>query len=171
MHSSSWISKFRHPQVAGLLAFAICAALLGTAFYMEYVWYLEPCPLCMAQRIAFAGFGLVGLIAALTPPTPTRVRVLTTLALLFSLFGLYLAARQLWLQSLPPDQVPDCAPGIYYMMESFPLFEVIGTMLTGSGDCAEVQWRWLGLSIPGWTAVAFGIMSIKAALIPWFVRY
>ena len=171
MNSSSWVSRIRHPQILGLLAFTICGALLGTAFYMEYMWYLEPCPLCMAQRLAFAGFGLVGLIAALTPPTAGRVRALSITGLAFSLLGLYLAARQLWLQSLPPDQVPDCAPGIYYMMQSFPLLEVISTMLTGSGDCAEVQWRWLGLSIPGWTAVAFASMSLKAAIMPWFVRY
>ena len=66
----------RHPRTLGLIAFAVCTGLLGTAFYMEYVWYLEPCPLCMAQRVAFALFGLIGLIAALTPPTAARVRAL-----------------------------------------------------------------------------------------------
>ena len=64
----------RHPRTLGLIAFVVCAALLGTAFYMEYVWFLEPCPLCMAQRVAFALFGLIGLVAALTPPTAARVR-------------------------------------------------------------------------------------------------
>lgn len=171
MISSSSKSKFRHPRVLGLLAFAVCAALLASAFYMEYVLYLEPCPLCMAQRIAFALVGMVGLAAALTPPTPSRVRLLAGAAALAALFGLYLAGRQLWLQSLPPELVPDCAPGIYYMMQSFPLLEVISTMLSGSGDCAEVQWRWLGLSIPGWTAVAFASIALIAASIPWFVRY
>lgn len=171
MVSFSPISAFRHPRVIGLMAFVVCAALLGAAFYMEYVMFLEPCPLCMAQRITFALFGLTGLAAALIRPTPGRVRALSVFAVVFAGFGLYLAARQLWLQSLPPDQIPDCAPGIYFMLDQFPLFEVIGTMLTGSGDCAEVQWRWLGLSIPGWTAVAFASMTIKAALMPWFVRY
>lgn len=171
MISSSPNSKFRHPQLLGLLAFVVCAGLLGTAFYMEYVLYLEPCPLCMAQRVAFALVGLIGLAAALTPPSPGRVRALAGLAVVAALFGLYLAGRQLWLQSLPPEQVPDCAPGIYFMLESFPLFDVIATMLTGSGDCAEVQWTWLGLSIPGWTAVAFGVIALLAASIPWFVRY
>ena len=161
----------RHPRTLGLIAFAVCTGLLGTAFYMEYVWYLEPCPLCMAQRVAFALFGLIGLIAALTPPTAARVRAFAIAGTLAAGFGLYLAGRQLWLQSLPPDQVPDCAPGIYYMIDTFPFAEVVQTMLMGSGDCAEVQWRWLGLSIPGWTAVAFGIMTLLAASTPFWVRY
>ena len=79
----------RHPRTLGLIAFAVCTGLLGTAFYMEYVWYLEPCPLCMAQRVAFALFGLIGLIAALTPPTAARVRGFAIAGTLAAGFGLY----------------------------------------------------------------------------------
>lgn len=167
----SLIHSIRHPRVLGALAAGICISLLCTAFYMEYVLYLEPCPLCMAQRIAFAGFALVGLVMALTPANPARVRGFAITGAFFALAGLALATRQLWLQSLPADQVPDCAPGLYYMMAQFPFIEVLSAMLTGTGDCAEVQWRFLGLSIPGWTAVVFSVMAIKGALLPWYARY
>lgn len=164
-----WFS-IQQPRVLGAVAFFVCAALLAIAFYMEYVLFLEPCPLCMAQRIAFAGFGLTGLAMALVPATATRTKVFASFGVLFSLGGLALAARQLWLQSLPADQIPDCAPGLYYMIESLPFTQVLQSMLLGTGDCASVQWQFLGLSIPGWTAVAFSVMAIKAAALPWFAR-
>ena len=167
----SLFHSIRHPRILGALAALVCISLLATAFYMEYVLYLEPCPLCMAQRIAFAGFGLVGLIMALTPATPNRTRAFAAAGAVFALAGLALAIRQLWLQSLPPDQIPDCAPGLYYMMQQFPLLDVLSAMLMGTGDCADVQWTFLGLSIPGWTTLVFASMAIKGALLPWYARY
>lgn len=165
-----WLT-LRRPRVLGATAFIVCAALLAIAFYMEYVLFLEPCPLCMAQRIMFAAFGFTGLVLALVPPTPRRLKVFASFGVVFSVGGLALAVRQLWLQSLPADQIPDCAPGLYYMIESFPFTEVLQAMLLGTGDCASVQWQFLGLSIPGWTAIAFGAMAIKAAALPWFARH
>lgn len=171
MVKSGWFLRFRHPQVLGGTAFIVCSSLLAVAFYMEYVLFLEPCPLCMAQRIAFALFGLTGLVMAFNRPSQAKLKLFAALGVIFAGAGLALAARQLWLQGLPEDQVPDCAPGIYYMIESFPILEVLRTMLLGSGDCAEVKWQFLGLSIPGWTAVAFSAMTLKALALPWFARF
>ncbi len=138
------------------LGFLACAALLGFGYYLQYVQGLEPCPLCMFQRVAFMGLALVFLLAAMHHPAGTWGRRSYGILLgLVAAAGGALAGRQLWLQSLPPDQVPACGPDLDYMLEAFPLMETILTVLQGSGECAEVSWTFLGLSIPGWTLLAF----------------
>jgi len=137
------------------VVFLVCAGLLGVAFYMEHVMGLEPCPLCWLQRFGFMGAGLVSLLAFLHGPTGWGVRVYGFLLALTAGTGLGIAGRQLWLQSLPADQVPACGPSVDYMLEVLPWMEVLTTALRGTGDCAAVVWRFLGLSIPGWTAVFF----------------
>ena len=116
---------------------------------------LEPCPLCWLQRFGFMGAGLVSLLAFLHGPRGFGNRVYGLLLIVAAGAGLAVAGRQLWLQSLPADQVPACGPSVDYMLEVLPWFEVLQTALKGTGDCAEVVWRFLGLSIPGWTAVFF----------------
>ena len=135
--------------------FLVCAALLAVAFYMEHVMGLEPCPLCWLQRFAFMGAGLIGLVAWLHGPGRIATRVYGLLLALASGAGLGMAGRQLWLQSLPADQVPACGPSVDYMLEVLPLTEVLATAIRGTGDCAAVVWRFLGLSIPGWSALFF----------------
>lgn len=143
-----------------LLVFVVCAGLLATAFYMEHVEGLEPCPLCWLQRFAFMAVAAVSLIAALHNPANIGSRLYGFLLAAFSGVGLGLAGRQLWLQGLPADQVPACGPSVDYMLEVLPWMEVLGTALRGTGDCAEVVWRFLGLSIPGWTAVFFSMLVV-----------
>ena len=136
-------------------AFAIIAGLMAFAFYLQYVEGLEPCPLCMAQRVAFMALGLVFLAAFIHGPKGGGRKVYALFGSLMGLAGLALASRQLWLQSLPADEVPVCGPSLEYMLEAFPMSEALTMLLKGTGECAEVQWVFLGLSIPGWTAVAF----------------
>lgn len=138
-----------------LLALLACLALLGGALYMQYGLGLEPCPMCVMQRIVLMAIALVCLITVLHGPESKGYRNYGIATLLFSGFGVALATRQLWLQSLPADQVPECMPSVDYMMEVLPFMEVLSYMLKGTGDCAEVVWQFLGLSIPGWTLVAF----------------
>ncbi|WP_166269599.1 disulfide bond formation protein B [Marinobacter caseinilyticus] len=145
--------------------FLLCAALLAVAFYMEYVMGLEPCPLCWLQRYAFMAIGLVSLVAALHNPTGIGGRVYGGVLALCSLAGLGLAGRQLWLQSLPEDQVPACGPSVEYLLEVFPLLEVLKTAVRGTGDCAEVLWRFMGLSIAGWTAVFFTLVIVVGVML------
>ncbi|WP_100639345.1 disulfide bond formation protein B [Marinobacter salexigens] len=142
------------------LVFVVCAGLLGVAFYMEYVMGLEPCPLCWLQRFGFMGVGLVSLLAALHGPRELGARVYGLLLAITAGAGLGVAGRQLWLQSLPADQAPACGPSVDYMLEVLPLGEVLMTALKGTGDCAAVVWRFLGLSIPGWSAVFFVLLVI-----------
>ncbi|MBB3061663.1 disulfide bond formation protein B [Microbulbifer rhizosphaerae] len=147
--------KLPNPRTTFLLAFLAVVFLLGAAFYLEYIRGLEPCPLCITQRVMLLGAGLVSLAAFLHNPATIGRRIYGLLVSLWALGGLYFSGRQLWLQSLPEDQVPACGPGISYMLESFPVSDVLKTLLTGDGNCAEVQWTLLGISIPGWAALGF----------------
>lgn len=147
-------------RIIWLATFLICAFLMGVALYFEHVMGLEPCPLCMAQRVAVVFLGLFALLATLHNPQRTGTLVYAGLMFLSGLGGALLASRQLWLQSLPEELVPACGPGMYYMLEVFPWSEILTSMLMGTGDCAVVQWRdpVLGLSIPGWTMIWFLFM-------------
>ncbi|WP_440995998.1 disulfide bond formation protein B [Arhodomonas sp. SL1] len=152
-----------------LLGFALCAALLGAAAYLEHIQGMEPCPLCILQRVAFAGLGVVLLIAGLHAPRSAAARVYAVLAVAVSAIGVGLSWRHLWLQSLPPDQVPACGPGLGYMMDTLPLMDVLGRVLSGSGECAEVD-RVLGVSIPAWTLLAFVVAAVAAVAVNWPAR-
>jgi disulfide bond formation protein DsbB len=132
-----------------------CSILIAIALYMEHSMGLEPCPLCMTQRIAIIAVGTVALIAFLHHPLGMMRRVYSGLGAILAILGGAISSRQLWLQSLPEDQVPSCGPSLDYMLDTFPLSETISVMLQGDGNCAEVVWTFLGLSIPGWTLIAF----------------
>jgi len=151
---------FTAPHYLNLAGVTLCTLLLITAYYFQYILDMEPCPLCMTQRVAFYACGLVFLAAAIHRPQQLGQRFYAGLTLVFSLFGGAIASRQLWLQNLPEDQVPACGPSLGYMLEVLPWADIISVMLRGSGDCAEVQWVFLGLSIPGWSLVAFTALAL-----------
>jgi disulfide bond formation protein DsbB len=132
-----------------------CALLIAIALYMQYQLGLEPCPLCMTQRVAIIAVGLVAGVAFLHNPAGTMRRVYAATGAILALLGGAVSSRQLWLQSLPEDQVPACGPSLEYMLETFPLADTLRVMLQGDGNCAEVVWTFMGLSIPAWTLVAF----------------
>jgi len=140
----------------------MCGGLLAVAWYMELVMGLEPCPLCVLQRWAMMATGAVALLFAVVNPRGWGVRAGGAGMAVFSLTGLALAWRQVWLQSLPVDEVPPCGPGFDYLRDTFPLMEVLQMAVVGSGDCAEVDWQFLGLSIAGWTWIFFAVMAIAA---------
>ena len=138
----------------GIICFA-CLALLLTALYMEHSMGLEPCPLCILQRILVIAVGLGSLIAFLIKPGVIGIRLSSGLCLILSGLGAGLGIRHLWLQSLPEDQAPACGPGLEYLMDVLPLFDVLKLILEGDGSCAEVVWSLFGISIPGWTLIGF----------------
>lgn len=138
-----------------------CIFLMAVALYMEHVMNLMPCPLCIFQRVAVIVAGLFALAAAVHNPARAGVQVYGGLIVLSSLAGAGLAIRQLYLQSLPEDQVPACGPGLDYLMDVFPMTEVIQMVLAGDGSCAEVMWTLFGISIPGWTLIGFiGLIAV-----------
>jgi len=136
-------------------AFVACLVLMGAALTMQYVLNLEPCPLCIIQRVLVIALALVALAAALQNPSTTGRRAYGVLVLVLGVLGVIVAGRHVWLQNLPADQVPECGPGLEYLLDAFPLMEALDIVFRGSGECADVQWVFLGLSIPGWTLVVF----------------
>ena len=140
--------------------FIICSSLLGFGLYLEHVVGLEPCPLCVFQRVAFIVIALLALIAAIHNPQKLFERIYTGLMLIASLCGAGIAGRQIWLQHLPEDKVPECGPGLEYMLDAFPFTDALRMILSGSGECAEVQWTFLSFSIAEWSIVCFTCLTI-----------
>jgi disulfide bond formation protein DsbB len=130
-----------------------CLLLMLVALFLQEVDELHPCPLCISQRIAVIGVGLFALLACLHHPGQWGLRVYTGLQLLVALIGAGIAARHLWIQSLPADQVPSCGPGLQYIFENFPFMRALELLLAGDGSCAEVQ-LFLFLPIPAWVLLA-----------------
>lgn len=155
------------PRLCFVLGFFACIMLLLVGAYFQFVDGLEPCPLCISQRIAILATGLVFLLAALHNPGQTGLRIYAVLGVCTALAGAAISTRHLWLQSLPPEEVPECGPSLEYIYENFPLSETIRLMLNGTGDCAEVLWTFLGLSIPAWTLVAFLTLAAFSLLQFW----
>lgn len=135
--------------------FAVCVALMAAALWLQHVEGLEPCPLCVLQRGAVIVLGVLMLAGAIHDPGTTGRRVYGVMITVAAAAGAAVAGRHVWLQSLPPDRAPECGPGLEYMLGAFPLTDVIAMVLRGSGECAEVQWTFLSLSIPEWTLLAF----------------
>jgi len=136
---------------AGLLA---CLALLGYAWYAQVRLGLEPCPLCIFQRVGIAACGVLFLLAALQNPGKIGARAYGALLLLAGGVCAAVAARHVWIQHQPEGSVQACGASLNYMLEVFPLTDVIRKVLTGSGECAHVSWTFLGLSMPGWVLIA-----------------
>jgi len=148
--------SFRAQYFAG---FAVCAAFLAYAYYVQFQLGIEPCPLCIFQRFAFIAMSLFFLIGAISDPRERGRRVFALLVLLSACAGIAIAARHIWVQHLPPDPMAGCAPGWNYMVANFPIADAIKKAFTGSADCAEVNWTFLGLSMPYWTLVAFVLVG------------
>ena len=155
-----WIMPQR--RAAYLLGFLVCAGLMAWALWLQYGEGLEPCPLCMFQRYALGAVGVLFLIAFLRNPGRRGAAACALLTLLLAGAGAGFAARQIWLQALPKDQVPACGMGLNYMLDTLPFADVIVKVLTGSGECAEKGWELLGLSIAGWTFVFFVTLIVAA---------
>lgn len=150
------------PRLLFLLGFLACCGLLGYALYADHVLGLEPCPLCIFQRVAFILMGAVFLTAAMHGPRGWGRGVYAVFAALLGLTGAGIAVRHVYLQSLPADLVPECGPGLAYMLEAFPVGRMLDMVFRGSGECAEVDWTFLGLSMPTWTLVWFVGLTLLA---------
>ena len=141
----------------------ITLAVLILSFYFEYVRGLNPCPLCWMQRSCVVLL-LVLVCANFYLHRSAAARSVLLGQMLVASAGIFLAARQLWLQSLPTEQIPVCLPGIGAMIHYLPWSDVAHALLLGGGDCAEVSWTWLGLSMPGWTMLYFLGMLLASLL-------
>lgn len=149
-------------RLMNFLGFAACAGLMAYALFAQVVLELPPCPLCIFQRVAVVALGLIFLVAALHNPGRVGSIVYAVLLLIAAAAAAGVAWRHIWLQGLPADQVPACGPGLDFMLDQFPVWEVLTTVLTGSGKCAEISWSFLGLSMPAWVLVSVSVLGIFA---------
>ncbi len=156
-------------RIAYLLGFLVCIALLGYALYAEQQLGVTPCNLCILQRLAFIWMAFWFLVGGLHAPRGGGRWVYAILVLVGAGFGVAMAIRQLWLQSLPLDQVPACGAGFNLLLEqlkvqAIPFSRFVTVMLRGDGDCARVSWRFLGLTMAGWTLIWYVVLGIWALL-------
>jgi protein dithiol:quinone oxidoreductase len=143
------------------LAITALAAMIFARVYLEEILGLPPCPLCMSQRVFVTLWGGIALLAALHNPASWGRRVYASLCALGALAGAGVAIRHVWIQHLPPDQVPACGPSLEYMLETLPFRETLSLVLMGDGNCADIQWTFLGLSIPEQTLIlAAGVLLV-----------
>ena len=147
---------------AGLL---ICALLFSFALYLQYYEYQNPCPLCILQRVAYIAMMVIFLVGAIHGPRHTWATVYSTLLVVIAAIGASIATRHVWLQHLPKDRVPECGPGLEYMLNKFPLTQALEKIFRGSGECAEVGWTFLTLSIPEWSLLWFVLLGVLAVYI------
>jgi len=143
-----------------VLGLVMCCFMMAVALYLQYGIGLEPCPLCIFQRVAVISAGVVFLIGAIHNPKRWGGMVYALLSLVAVLGGIAVAGRHVWLQTLPPDSVPSCGPGLDYMMDMLPLWDVMARVLHGSGECAVVKGVFWGVTLPQWTLLGFVVMGI-----------
>ena len=158
---------FRAWMAAGFLA---CVGGMAFALYLEHFRHFEPCPMCIFQRVAMIAAGVAFLAGALHGPRGRGRWAYAGLAALGAGAGAGIAGRHVWLQGLPPDQVPACGPTLDYLMDMLPLTEVVTLILRGDGNCAKIDAAWLGISLPGWTLIAFIGIALLALAAPVLAR-
>ncbi|WP_227428954.1 disulfide bond formation protein B [Psychrobacter sp. I-STPA6b] len=155
----------------GLNALLVLFTMIGMGFALLFLQKhlgLAPCPLCIFQRIGLMVMGIFALIAAIFAPKKRGIRLFLWLgSILGILWSLGVAARHVWLQHLPPDQVPSCGPGLDYWLDALPMQQVVQQVLSGSGECAAISWRFLGLSIPEQSLIFFSFLLLINLLIAW----
>ena len=154
--------QFSYRVVSAIL---LLGSIIGIAFalYLEHVKGLNPCPLCIFQRVGLISMGIVAFIALIHNPAKAAIRRLYAfVASLGLLWSAGVAARHVWLQNLPPEKVPSCGPGLDYLIEALPMKTVFQQVLSGSGECAEIDWTFLGFSLPVWSLVFFSVLLVIA---------
>ncbi|MET1255856.1 disulfide bond formation protein B [Aliikangiella maris] len=140
----------------------VCYQLLVTAYYFQFVENMEPCPLCIFQRIGVLAVGIWFLVRGIhNPRLGSRwIIVYSVLGLISAILGGAVSARHVYLQNLPESEVPACGPALDYLMEVLPVNEVISTVLAGDGECAKVSWSFLGISMPAWVLIFFVFVAV-----------
>jgi len=152
-----------------LALFLVCVGMMAFALYAQHYLLLTPCPLCVFQRMAVITLSIIFLIAVLHNPAGWGRRVYAGLLLAAAGAGVGVAGRHVWLQNLPPDQVPACGAGYDYIMDTLPIGEALNTLpigealnviFTGSGECADIKWQFLGLSMPAWVLLSLAVIGV-----------
>ncbi|MCG3808697.1 disulfide bond formation protein B [Psychrobacter sp. Ps4] len=160
------LTTYRNLQI-----FLVIIAVIGMSFalfFLQRYMGFSPCPLCIFQRIGLIIMGSFALIAALFNPKSKAVRLVLWLGSLAGIgWATTVAGRHVWLQHLPADQVPSCGPGLDYWLDTLPILQVFKEVFAGSGECASVEWTFMGLSIPEQSLILFSLLLVVHVLILW----
>lgn len=164
IHSGTTGISRRQLNAVGALA---CAGMMGFALFAQHGLGLEPCPLCILQRVGAISLGIVFLLAAIHNAGHIGARIWGVLLLLVAGTAGSVSARHVWLQSLPADQVPACGPGMDYLLDVFGLAGGLAMVFKGSGECAEISWSLFGLSMPAWVLICFATLGVAGLVFNW----
>ena len=160
MNPNPFAWPFRAQFLVGALA---CAALLAYAIFEQFQMGIEPCPKCIFQRVAFIAMGIVFLAGAAHGPGATGRRIYAVLVAFAAVVGAIIAVRHLYVQLSPHDPLMEgCGPGLNYLIDSFGFTGGIRKAFTASGDCGEINWTFLGITMPGWTLICFVLIGAGA---------
>jgi len=158
---------FMHRRRVNLAGFLACAALMGYAYFAQFHSHLEPCPLCIFQRIGVIAVGLLFLAAALQHPKGWGAKFYGVAILAAAAMGGAVSVRHIYIQHLPPELAPPCGPGLGYLFANLPFNQFLVKAFTGSADCSIVTWTFLGLSMPEWVLIWFIVLGIGGLVNNW----
>ncbi|HZV97715.1 MAG TPA: disulfide bond formation protein B [Methylophilaceae bacterium] len=148
-----------------LLGFIASFGLVALALYLQQRYTLEPCPLCIFQRIAFLALGVLFLAAAIHNPAQTGRRLYGLLQVTAALVGAGIALRHMWIQANPDKVMTECGAGIDYIFETLPFSKALNWVFKGTGECSSMDWTFFGLTIPQLSLIGFVVLGIYAVLL------
>lgn len=151
------MTKLTYRRIQSFLVLVTLFVLLAS-FYFQYAAGLQPCPLCLMQRLCVF---LLLIVMGLSLGTMRKAHIISLIHVFIACAGLFFSLRHLWLQSLPPGQAPACMPGLDILIQYFPWQDVAKALFWGAGDCAEATWSMWGISMPGWSALYFLFMALS----------
>jgi len=157
------MNNFLSGRTISVIGLLVCiAAMVFAIGYLQMIEYLAPCSLCIVDRAIIIGLGVVFLISLLHNPIRIGRKIYATLATLLSLTGIGVCLRHIWLQNLPKEEgnIPECGGGFWHMLENMPFRSFLDTIFNSTGECADIQWQFLGLSIPEWTLALFVVFLL-----------
>lgn len=156
---------FTYRGLSGLLFFFSVTGMGFAYFFYQKFLQLEPCPLCIFQRVGLIVMGIFALLAFVINPKKVWSRLLLAFGALLGIgWSVAVAIRHVWLQSLPPDEVPSCGPGLNYWLDTLPIAQVVTEVFKGSGECAEIDWTFLGTTLPQQSLTFFLFLVVLVLL-------
>jgi disulfide bond formation protein DsbB len=162
MLNLSQISKLFSGRSGYIIGFVACFATVALALVIQTKYNLEPCPLCITQRMFFMGLGVLFLIGAFIPPASLLHKLFTGLQVLTAMGGAGWAIRHWYLQAHKGEIIADCGVGFDYMFDNFPLEKMFKLIFKGTGDCAAIDWTFLGLTLPQLGLISFILFGAYA---------
>lgn len=152
---NAMLNKLFSGRVGYLIGFLASFGAVGLALWIQTRYQLNPCPLCISQRMVLMGLGLLFLAAAIHNPSQSLRKVYAALHVMTAFGGAGVAIRHWWLQAHRESMVADCGVGFDYMFENFPLKKALTLVFRGTGDCAAIDWTFLGITIPQMALMTF----------------